>query len=160
MSLDPLSAKVVAAAAAEAEERRSDLVLAYCQWDGEVAKRRWDRVEEGDLHGMGVDMVERLATAVRKEYPRLPIRRRFARGAADHFLADISRNHEMLVLGRRVSSPLDLFEVGTMAAAVFRDAPFVILVVPLTRADVEALQESGEILHPARTGRGRQPRAC
>ncbi|HWU33312.1 MAG TPA: universal stress protein [Marmoricola sp.] len=150
VGFDPLAAKVVEAAAQEAEERRSALILAFCAWDGEASKHRWERVEESELESIGVDIVQKLASAVRSEYPHLDVRCRFARGAADRFLADTSRHHELLVLGRRISTPLDLVDVGTMAAAVLHHAPFVVMVVPLTKADDDALVASGTLFPPAR----------
>lgn len=152
VSLDPLSAKVVAAAAQEAEERHCDLVLAHCAWDGDASRHGWERVTEADLDSLGVDIVEDLTRATKRSFPHLSIRHRFARGSADRFLADLGALHEILVIGRRHSSPLDLVGVGSVATAVFHDARSVVLVVPLTHADDAALRAEGRACLPVQVG--------
>lgn len=152
VSLDPLSSKVVEAAAQEAEERRCDLVLAYCAWDGEASRHGWDHVTESELDSAGVELVERLARLTKDAYPHLVIRQRFARGSADHFLADISTRREVLVLGRRKANPLDLVGLGSVATAVFHDASCVVIVVPLTQEDGAELAAEGHVFLPAHAG--------
>lgn len=152
VSTDPLSAKLVATAAQEAEERQCDLVLAFCAWDGHAAKHRWEAVDEAELDDLGVDVVDRLATAIKKDHPRLEVRRQFARGAADRYLSDLASHHEVLVVGRRSATLLDLLGLGAVGTAVFHDASFVVLVVPLTKADDEELEASGQVCRPARAG--------
>lgn len=145
VSLDPLSAKVVAVAAEEADRRSCDLILAYCAWDGEASRHGWDHVAESDLDSLGVDAVNELAAVTAARFPQLRIRRRFARGNADRYLADVSAHHEVLVLGRRGASAIDPIGLGSVASAVFHSASCVVLVVPLMEADDEALR-SEELL--------------
>lgn len=132
VSLDPLSSKVVEVAATEAAKRQCDLILAYCAWDGDASRHGWEQVAESELDSFGVNALNQLATDTARRFPQLTIRRRFARGNADHYLAAVSARHEVLVLGRRHATPGDAIGLGSVASAVFHAAASVVLVVPLT----------------------------
>lgn len=122
VDLDPLSSRIVDIAAQEALARHCDLALAYCAADSDAALAGWERATAAGLGDLDVTTIETLAERAQQEHPQLLIRHRLGRGSVDHFLADISACHELLVLGRH------------HATAVIHESSCVVLIVPVDAA--------------------------
>ena len=87
----------VAAAYDEATWRHEPVTVVHCTWDGALAHVGWD-----DVHspGRAQDQVELLMADLRTSWPEVVGRARIVRGDPVACLSDLSRRHDLVVVGR------------------------------------------------------------
>jgi nucleotide-binding universal stress UspA family protein len=107
------------------------LDVVHCMWDGLLAQVRWTTVSEKDP--MADEARLRIAESVAgmsEKFPDVEMSVKIARGAIDACLVDLSREYDLLVIGRPPRPLLMRLTLSGLTVPVVEHAHAPVLVVP------------------------------
>jgi nucleotide-binding universal stress UspA family protein len=115
----------VEAAFREASWRHLDVTVVHCTWDGSIAHVGWDVARPGDAGEMRARAaLSTLVGDLRVKFPDVRSHGELLRGDPVACIADLSRRHDLVVVGRPVGG------APRSALAVVEHAHSTVLVVP------------------------------
>jgi nucleotide-binding universal stress UspA family protein len=115
----------------EASIHQMPLTVVHCLWDPLVARVRWGHLTPADPYyeDAQLQIAEALAGMTEK-FTEVPLHVVLTKGAVDACLVDLSRRHDLLVVGRHAHSLAGRLGWGGLTTAIVERASGPVLVVP------------------------------
>jgi len=115
----------------EASQRGLPLTVAHCLWDGLIAQARWTAVSDTDPEGVEARLrIAESIAGMTEKFPDVDVRIAIARGTVDAFLVDMSKQHDLLVIGRPPLSLGQRLTLSGLTTSIAEHAHSAVLVVP------------------------------
>ena len=115
----------------EASHQDLPLTVVYCQWEALPTSRGWRPLTPSDPYGDSVrSQVSHVLAGLREKFPDVTVSVEIYAGYVDDCLADLSREHDLTVIGHHSQGPLGRLASLSVATAVVERASGPVLVVP------------------------------
>ncbi len=125
------SAGVVELAYREASARDLPLTVVHGVWDPLVARVRWGELTTTDpFYEDARRQVSESLAGMAEKFPEVETRVALTRGAVDVCLVDLSREHDLLVVGRRSGSRSGRLGLSGLSTSIVEHAEAPVIVVP------------------------------
>jgi len=125
------SAATLESAFQEASYRGLPLTVAHCQWEALAGPGGWRAAHRDDpfFDDAHVRVAEVLA-GLRDKFPDVAVEVQIYAGQVDNCIADLSRQHELTVVGRHARTLLERVGSSSLTTAIVEHACGPVLVVP------------------------------
>lgn len=125
------STSTLEAAFREASFHAVPLTVVHCQWESLSAPGGWRAIPPSDrFYDSAQVRVAEVLAGLREKFPDVPVEVEIFAGHVDQCLADLSREHELTVIGRHARTLLERVGSFSLTTTVLEHACGPVLVVP------------------------------
>jgi nucleotide-binding universal stress UspA family protein len=127
----PRSIPTVEAAFLEASYHQQPLTVVHCLWDAFVAPEGWTTVgPDEEAYESAQARVAELLGGLREKFPEVTVDAQITKGHVDRCIADLSRSHELTVVGRHAHTLLERVGSMSLTTSIVENSRGPVLVVP------------------------------
>lgn len=125
------STSTLEAAFQEASQHHLPLTVVHCQWESLSGPGGWRAAQPHDpFYDKAQARVAEVLAGLREKFPEVAVEVEIFAGQVDHCVADLSREHELTVVGRHPRSLLERVGSSSLTTAIVEHACGPVLIVP------------------------------